>query len=124
MSDSSPAATFGHVTEQLDRLGIGYLHVIEPRIKGIELVAQGQAPIAARYLRPKFSRALIAAGGFTKDTAEAILAADDADLVAFGRHFISNPDLPERFRRGVPLNPYDRRTFYGGDGRGYTDYPA
>jgi hypothetical protein len=124
MSDSSQAATFGYVTEQLDRLGIGYFHVIEPRIKGIELVAQGQAPIAGRYLRPKFSRALIAAGGFTKDTAEAVLAADDADLTAFGRHFISNPDLPERFRRGVPLNPYDRRTFYGGDGRRYTDYPA
>lgn len=121
MSDSNPAATFAHVTAQLDRLGIGYLHVIEPRIKGIELVAKGQAPIAATHLRPKFSRALIAAGGFTKDTAEAILDAGHGDLVAFGRYFISNPDLPERFRRGLPLNPYDRSTFYGGDARGYTD---
>ena len=47
-----------------------------------------------------------------------------ADAVAFGRLFIANPDLPERFRRGAPLNRYDRSTFYGGDARGYTDYPA
>ena len=124
MSDSDPAATFGYVTEQLDRRGIGYLHVIEPRIKGTELVAEGQAAVAARDLRPKFSRTLIAAGGFTQDSAEAILAAGDADFVAFGRHFIANPDLPERFRRGLPLNRYDRSTFYGGDAHGYTDYPA
>jgi N-ethylmaleimide reductase len=124
MSDSTPAATFGYVAEQLDRLGIAYLHIVEPRIKGIEEIAEGQAPIAAHDLRPKFRRPLIAAGGFTKDAAEAILAAGGADLVAFGRHFISNPDLPERFRRGLPLNPYNRATFYGGDRRGYTDYPA
>jgi N-ethylmaleimide reductase len=124
MSDSTPAATFGYVAEQLDRLDIAYLHVIEPRIKGIEEIADGQAPIAAQHLRPKFRHTLIAAGGFTKDAAEAILAAGAADLVAFGRHFISNPDLPDRFRRGLPLNPYNRATFYGGDRRGYTDYPA
>ena len=57
------------------------------------------------------------------DTAAAIIAAGDADLVAFGRNFISNPDLPERLRKGLPLNRYDRSTFYGGDARGYTDYP-
>jgi N-ethylmaleimide reductase len=124
MSDSDPAATFGYVATHLDRLGIAYLHVVEPRIKGIEEVAKGQAPIAAQHLRPKFSRVLIAAGGFTGESATAIVAAGDADLVAFGRHFISNPDLPERLRRRLPLNRYDRSTFYGGDGRGYVDYPA
>ena len=124
MSDSNPPATFGYVTQQLDRLGIGYLHVVEPRIKGTELIAEGRPPMAAQHLRPKFSRTLIAAGGFTHETAEAILRAGDADLVAFGRHFISNPDLPERLRRGLPLNRYDRSTFYGGDARGYTDYPT
>ncbi|HEX9466417.1 MAG TPA: alkene reductase, partial [Alphaproteobacteria bacterium] len=124
MSDSNPAATFGYAVEQLDRLGIAYLHVVEPRIKGTELIGQGQSAVAAQHLRPRFSRTLIAAGGFTRDTAEAILAAGHADLVAFGRHFISNPDLPERFRRGLPLNRYDRTTFYGGDARGYTDYPT
>jgi N-ethylmaleimide reductase len=124
MSDSNPAATFGYVAGQLDRLGIAYLHVIEPRIKGTELIVEGQAPVAAEHLRPRFGRALIAAGGFTRHSAEAILVAGNADLVAFGRHFIANPDLPERFRRSLPLNAYDRSTFYGGDARGYTDYPV
>lgn len=124
MFDSNPPETFGYVAEQLDRLGIAYLHVVEPRIKGTELIAEGRPPIAAQHLRPKFSRILMAAGGFGKDTAEAILEAGDADLVAFGRYFIANPDLPERFRRNLPLNRYDRSTFYGGDARGYTDYPT
>jgi len=124
MSDSNPAATFGFVVTELDRLGIAYLHVVEPRIKGIEEIANGQAPIAAQHLRRKFRRTLIAAGGFTGESAAAIVAAGDADLVAFGRHFIANPDLPERIRRNLPLNRYDRSTFYGGDGRGYIDYPA
>jgi N-ethylmaleimide reductase len=123
MSDSNPPATFGYVTTQLDRLGIGYHHVVEPRIKGTEKIAHGQAPVAAQHLRPKFSRTLIAAGGFTPASAEASVTFGDADLVAFGRHFISNPDLPERLRRGLPLNWYDSSTFYGGDARGYTDYP-
>jgi N-ethylmaleimide reductase len=124
MSDSDPAATFGYVATELDRLGIAYLHVVEPRIKGIEEIVKGQAPIAAQHLRRKFGRTLIAAGGFTGESAAAIVAAGDADLVAFGRHFISNPDLPERIRRNLPLNRYDRSTFYGGDGRGYIDYQA
>jgi N-ethylmaleimide reductase len=94
MSDSDPAAAFGYIATELDRLGIAYLHVVEPRIKGTEEVAKGQTPIAVRHLWPKFSRAPIAAGGFTGDSAAAIVAAGDADLVAFGRHFISNPDLP------------------------------
>jgi NADH:flavin oxidoreductase / NADH oxidase family len=66
---------------------------------------------------------LIAAGGFGADSAEAIVASGGATLVAFGRRFISNPDLPERLRRGLPLNRYDRATFYGGGARGYVDYP-
>lgn len=124
MFDSDPHRTFGYVVDALDRRRIGLLHVIEPRIKGIELIGENLGPVAARELRARFSGVLIAAGGFTRDSAEAILEAGDADLVAFGRHFISNPDLPERFRRGLPLQPYDRSTFYGGDARGYTDYPT
>jgi N-ethylmaleimide reductase len=124
MSDSNPAATFGYVATELDRLGIAYLHVVEPRIKGIEEIVKGQAPIAAQHVRRKFRRTLIAAGGFTGESAAAVVAAGNADLVAFGRQFISNPDLPERLRRNLPLTRYDRSTFYGGDGRGYIDYPA
>jgi N-ethylmaleimide reductase len=124
MSDSDPRATFGYAAEQLDKRGIAYLHVIEPRVKGIELIAEGQEPIAAQHVRSKFSRTLVAAGGFDRESAEAIIEAGNADLVAFGRSFIANPDLPERLRRGLPLNRYDRTTFYGGDATGYTDYPT
>ena len=124
MSDSDPQATFGYVTTELDRLGIAYLHVVEPRIKGTEDVAHGEATIGAQHLRKKFSRTLIAAGGFTPISAEAIVTFGDADLVAFGRHYNANPDLPERIRLGLLLTRYDRSTFYGGDARGYTDYPV
>jgi N-ethylmaleimide reductase len=65
----------------------------------------------------------MAAGGFDPKGAEEIVAKGDADLVAFGRHFIANPDLPKRIRLGLPLNPYDRGSFYGGNAHGYTDYP-
>ena len=122
MRDSDPERTFGYVAEQMNRFGLAYLHIIEPRIKGTELIRTGQEPIAAQHLRPKFTGTIIAAGGFTKQSAEAILEAGHADLVAFGRLFISNPDLPNRFRIGAPLSNYDRSTFYGGDERGYTDY--
>ncbi|HEY0799975.1 MAG TPA: alkene reductase [Steroidobacteraceae bacterium] len=123
MHDSDPETTFGYVTEQLDKRGIGYLHVVEPRVKGTETIGEVHDPVAARHLRPKFTGTLIAAGGFTKETADAIIEAGHADIVAFGRHFIANPDLPERLRLNLPLNRYDRSTFYGGDACGYTDYP-
>ena len=124
MSDSNPKATFGYVAAELDKLGLAYLHIVEPRIKGIELIREGEAPLAAQHLRPIFRGPIIAAGGFDGETGQAIIEAGDADLVAFGRQFISNPDLPERLRMGLSLSRYDRTTFYGGDWRGYTDYPA
>jgi N-ethylmaleimide reductase len=123
MSDSDPDRTFGYLAEQLNRYGLAYLHVIEPRIDGWELVHQGEGPVAAERLRSIYNGTLIAAGGFNRVSAEAIIASGTADLVAFGRYFISNPDLPERLRRDLPLTPYNRATFYGRDHRGYTDYP-
>jgi N-ethylmaleimide reductase len=66
---------------------------------------------------------LITAGGFTGDAAEAAIRDGHADAIAFGRIFISNPDLPCRLRHGFPLTPYNRATFYGGEEAGYTDYP-
>ncbi len=121
MFDSDPERTFGYVAEQMNRFDLAYLHVIEPRIMGIELI-RDEEPVAAKHIRQIFRGPMIAAGGFTRETAEAILHKRDADLVAFGRYFISNPDLPHRFRIGAPLAPYDRDSFYGGDHRGYTDY--
>jgi N-ethylmaleimide reductase len=123
MSDSDPAATFGYVAGQMKKRGAAYLHVIEPRIKGNVPIEEGLPPVAAGQIKEIFQGKIIAAGGFEPDTAEEIVEKGEADLVAFGRHFISNPDLPKRIQLGLPLNPYDRATFYGGDAHGYTDYP-
>ena len=123
MSDSHPDALFRQVGTQLNRFGLAYVHLIEPRIKGNVALEEGLPPVAAAQMRQVFNGRIIAAGGFEPDTAEAILGKGDADLVAFGRHFIANPDLPKRIQLGLPLNPYDRATFYGGDAHGYTDYP-
>jgi N-ethylmaleimide reductase len=123
MYDSNPEATFGYATKALDALGLAYLHVVEPRIKGNETIDENAAPVAVRYLRHLFSGPIIAAGGFNRESAEELLSQGDADMVAFGRAFISNPDLAIRMRENLPLNVYDRDTFYGGDAGGYTDYP-
>ncbi len=124
MGDSNPRSLFRSVAERLDGFALAYLHLIEPRVKGGETIAKAQAPVAAQELSKIFRGPVIAAGGFNPDTAEASVAHGDASLIAFGRHLIANPDLPKRIELGLPLNPYDRSTFYGYDGRGYTDYPA
>jgi N-ethylmaleimide reductase len=82
-----------------------------------------EPPVAAGLLRPLFGGPVIAAGGFNAAAADAILTKGDADLVAFGRHFLANPDLPERLRRNLPLNPYDRNTFYYCGTKGYPHIP-
>jgi len=112
MWDSDPMALFSYTAEQLNRIG------------GSELIHEGQGAVAAAQLRAIYKGRLIAAGGFEPDTAEAIVAAGTLDAVAFGRHFISNPDLPRRIREHFPLADYDRSTFYTFDARGYTDYAA
>ena len=124
MSDSDAKSLFTYVAKHLNRFSLAYLHIIEPRVKGNVVVAEGQGPIAAEYLSTIFTGKIVAAGGFEPDTAEAIVANGDADLVAFGRHFVSNPDLPVRIKQGLPLTDYDRNTFYTFDARGYIDYPS
>jgi N-ethylmaleimide reductase len=124
MSDSNPQALFTYAAQQLNRFGLAYMHIIEPRVKGNVLIAEGQPPIAAEYLRKVFRGKIIAAGGFEPNTAEAVLEQGDADLVAFGRYFVSNPDLPRRIERKLPLSDYDRDTFFTFDARGYNDYPT
>jgi N-ethylmaleimide reductase len=120
MSDSNPKTLFSYVAKQLNRFGLAYLHVIEPRVEDKALAAAGQAPVAAQNLCQIFKGKIMVAGGFDPDTAEAVIEKGDADLVAFGRHFISNPDLPKRIKLGLPLNHYDRNTFYTLDSSGYT----
>src|ERR1700756_5729287 len=124
MADSNPRALFRYVAERLNAFGLAYLRVIEPRIKGGELIVEGQPPVAAQELSKIFQGPIIAAGGFEPDTAEAAVANGDASLISFGRHFIANPDLPKRIKFGLTLNRYDRSTFYGFVAHGYTDYPA
>jgi N-ethylmaleimide reductase len=122
MGDSTPTVTFPYVATSLAQLGLAYLHVIEPRVTG-NVSDDSIPPEAAGSLRPLFGGPVVAAGGFDALGAEAILTKGDADLVAFGRHFLANPDLPARIRRNLPLNPYDRTTFYYGGAKGYIDYP-
>jgi len=124
ISDSNPEATFSYVARVLNDYKIAYLHVIEPRIKGDSTLHEDHAPVASKYLRPHFKGPLIAAGGFDRAGAQAIVDAGDADLVAFGRYFSSNPDLPYRLKHNLPLTPYVRDAFWGGDETGYTDFPA
>ena len=122
--DSDPHALFGHVAAALNDVGLAYLHVIEPRVSGFTLVDAHAGPVASQELRKSFTGTMIAAGGFEPDTAQAAISAGDgADLIAFARHFVSNPDLPERIARELPLSPYDRDTFYTPlQARGYIDY--
>jgi N-ethylmaleimide reductase len=121
MGDSAPDVTFPYVARALARFGLAYLHVIEPRVTG-NVSDDAEQPVAAGQLRPLFGGPVIAAGGFDGAGARAIVADGNADLVAFGRHFLANPDLPERLRHSRPLNPYDRTTFYYGGTKGYADY--
>jgi N-ethylmaleimide reductase len=116
MSDSSPIRTFSYLTEQLNRLGIAYLHVIDPVADGAKRVS----PV----LRRKFDHTYIVNGGFDRDSADAAIRNGEADLVAFGVPFLANPDLPKRYRTKAPLNVPDQATFYAGEGKGFTDYPA
>jgi N-ethylmaleimide reductase len=123
--EADPMPLYTHVVQSLDSLGLAYLHFIEPRSSGAGRaeVNHQNVPSAMLLFRPMWKGVLIIAGGFTGDTAEAAIKAGDADAVAFGRIFISNPDLPRRLQHGFPLTPYNRATFYGGEEAGYTDYP-
>jgi N-ethylmaleimide reductase len=123
VGDSDPRALYGYLAGKLNELGVAYFHVIEPRISGADTVNAGQGPVAAQELGKLFHGPIIAAGGFEPATAEAAIADGTASLISFGRHFIANPDLPRRIEEGVPLNAYDRNTFYAFDEKGYTDYP-
>lgn len=124
MSDSNLEALFNYVVTELNRFDLAYLHLVEPRIQGNVTIEDDGTGLGSKHFRPIYRGTIISAGGYDRELGETVLQADDADLIAYGRLFISNPDLPERLARNLPLNPYDRSTFYGGDERGYTDYPS
>ena len=120
MEDADPVATFGAFASRLDALGIAFIEVVEDSFQGDHAPGRPDAVIEA--IQNGFSRTYIANGGYTADEARERIAAGKTDLVAFGRPFIANPDLPECFRLGSPLNGWDDSTFYGVDKRGYIDY--
>lgn len=123
--DSDPQALFGHVVERLAPLQLAFLHVIEGQTGG----ARDFAPFDFAALRARFKRgsprsAWIVNNGYDRAMAIGAVASGAADMVAFGRPFIANPDLVRRLREDAPLNAPQRETFYGGGARGYTDYPT
>ena len=124
--EADPMPLYTHVVQSLNPLGLAYLHFIEPRSSGAGRaeVNHQNVPSAMVLFRPLVRGVLITAGGFTGESAEAAISAGHADAIAFGRIFISNPDLPRRLQHGFPLTPYNRATFYGGEEKGYTDYPV
>ncbi|MEM6902146.1 MAG: alkene reductase [Pseudomonadota bacterium] len=121
MADSDPAATFSTVVKELEPYGLAFLHMVE-QFPGEESTAADKAIIKA--VRDAWSGAYIANGGFEAVDAVEAISSGHVDAVTFGRPFISNPDLPTRFAKGATLTPPDGDTFYGGDQKGYTDYPT
>jgi 2,4-dienoyl-CoA reductase-like NADH-dependent reductase (Old Yellow Enzyme family) len=114
MGDSNPAQTFGYVARELGRRRIAFLCARE---------SLGEGRLGPD-LKKAFGGVYIANQQFTRESAEQVISAGEADAVAFGQLFIANPDLPERFATGAPLNTPDPSTFYAFDSKGYTDYPV
>jgi len=120
ISDSNPQPLFDHIVDQLSALKLVYIHVVEGATGGPRDVA----PFDYDSLRKRFSGAYIANNGYDFELANKVLSSNQADLIAFGKLFLANPDLVERLKRSAPLNAPDKATFYGGGAKGYTDYPT
>ena len=114
MGDSDLPATFGYVARELRKRGIAFICAREST----------QAPRLGPELKAAFGGVYVANEGLTREQAQAVVAAGEADAVAFGKLVIANPDLPRRFALGAPLNPWNADTFYSDGPAGYTDYPA
>ncbi len=125
--DSHPQPLFDYVVEQLAPLGLAYIHVIEGATGGPRVIED--RPFDYHELKDCYRKAggkgvWMVNNGYSAKMAEHAIEKGHADMVAFGKAFISNPDLVERFKTGAPLNDWDSTTFYGGGEHGYTDYPA
>lgn len=120
IADSDPNNLFGRLVEALNLFGLAYLHVVE----GVAGVSRDAGGVDFAALRRAFKGPYIANNLYTRDLAIETLRAGKADLIAFGRPFIANPDLVERLRLGAPLQSPDPATFYGGGREGYLDYPT
>ncbi len=120
MTESNPQALYDFIVDQLNALKLVYIHVVEGATGGPRDIV----PFDYGSLRKRFSGTYIANNGYDFALGNKMLAANAADLIAFGTPFIANPDLVERLKRAAPLNTPDKSTFYGGSEKGYTDYPV
>ena len=116
--DSQPQQTFNAVADMLRSHALCYLHVVEGDMMS------GESQLDYRELKQRFGGLYMANNGYDFTRATRAIQEDSADLVSFGRLFLANPDLPARFAQGAVLNEPDPDTFYGGDEKGYTDYPG
>ncbi|XLU56894.1 hypothetical protein S245_051542 [Arachis hypogaea] len=120
--DSNPEALGLYMVNALNKYGILYCHMVEPRMKTVG--EKVESPHSLVPMRKAFNGTFIVAGGYDREDGIKAIAEDRADLVAYGRWFLANPDLPKRFALDAPLNKYNRQTFYIPDPViGYTDYP-
>ena len=118
--DADPETTYLAAAKLLGQIGVGYLHIAEA-----DWDDAPHMPLDFKQrLRAAYPGTLIYAGKYDAERAREALNAGWADLIAFGRPFVANPDLPARLRQGAPLNMHERETLFGGDARGLTDYPA
>jgi N-ethylmaleimide reductase len=126
MDDPAPEEIFAYLVPELDKLGLAYLHVVEPSVQGRAIATDidPKAETLMARIRKDFTGPIILAGGYLAASAEAALLSGRGDLIAFGRPFLANPDLPARLAANAPLNEPDPATYYGGGAHGYTDYPT
>ncbi len=120
MYDSDPSHTFGYVAAELNVYDLAYLHLVNALEQDR---GHGGEVIPSSYFREIYKGTLMLNGGYDKERAAEAIRAGSADLIAFGKLFIANPDLPLRFCLNAPLNTADPSTFYGGRAEGYVDYP-
>jgi len=118
IQDSQPQTTFNAVVDMLHKHKLAYLHVLEGDM------LNNESTVNYSELKRRFAGLYMANNGYTQASAEQALQQGNADMVAFGQLFISNPDLPARFAQNATLNEADQNTYYGGDAKGYTDYPT
>jgi len=118
--DLESLPVYPYLLKKLAEFNLAYIHMVRARPSEIEdpAVFEKEKELWAQY-----PGAIIAADGFTAETAQEYVRNKWAEAIAFGRNFLANPDLPQRIAAGAGLNPYDRNTFYGGGEKGYTDYP-
>ena len=128
-SDTDPQPLFNHVVAGLGNRGLAYIHIVEGATGGARDFSRATSRSTMPSSRPPIARPAGRAPGWsttatTRQLAEKAVADGYADLVAFGKLFIANPDLVSRLKRNAELNDPDKATFYGGDAKGYTDYPT